>query len=254
MRIEALTDLLWRSLRAGVHDPVELQGRLSIDEGYAVQLGLIDRYVEAGDALVGWKVGLTAKAIQAQVGYHEPVLGFLLASGHRPSGALLVHDELIRPRFENELCLTIGETLRGPGVTSAQARAAIAQVAPAFEIVEQRQGPASGLGLVLADHCQNKAFVTGAPVPLGDRDLAAVTVEVVVNGVLQERALGVEVLGEGPVASVAWLANKLAGFGRALEAGSRVMSGSFTRQYELGAGDSVEARFAAIGSVTARVV
>jgi 2-keto-4-pentenoate hydratase len=87
-------------------------------------------------------------------------------------------------------------------------------------------------------------------VALGDLDLAAVTVDVSVNGAHQERARGAEVLGS-PVASVAWLANKLAQYGRRLEAGQRIMSGSFTRQYGLARGDRVEARFDPVGTVSA---
>jgi 2-keto-4-pentenoate hydratase len=87
------------------------------------------------------------------------------------------------------------------------------------------------------------------PVPPA-ADLAAVSVEVHVNGAAVERALGREVLGT-PAASAAWLANKLAEFGLALEAGMRIMSGSFTKQYPLAAGDRIEARFVPIGTVTA---
>jgi 2-keto-4-pentenoate hydratase len=85
---------------------------------------------------------------------------------------------------------------------------------------------------------------------LADLDLAAATVDVLVNGAHQERARGAEVLGT-PVASIAWLANKLAEFGLRLEAGMRVMSGSFTRQYTLASGDRVESRFEPIGAVRA---
>jgi len=87
------------------------------------------------------------------------------------------------------------------------------------------------------------------PVPPGG-DLATVSVEILVNGAFTERALGREVLGT-PAASAAWLANKLAELGLALEAGMRIMSGSFTKQYALGVGDRIEARFVPVGTVTA---
>jgi 2-keto-4-pentenoate hydratase len=219
-------------------------------EAYRVQLGLLDRYVAAGDGHAGWKVGLTAKAMQAQQRVHEPVFGFLLASGHRETGATFAFDELIRPGFENELCLTMGRTLNGPGVTLDAARVAVASVAPALEVVERRGDFTADLHLALADNAQQKAFVTGAARALGQLDLAAVTVDVFVNGAHQERASGAEVL-ETPIASVAWLANKLSEFGRRLEAGMRVMSGSFTRQYPLSAGDRIESRFEPLGAVRA---
>src|SRR5262245_8100921 len=198
-------------------------------EAYQVQLGLLEHYLVAGDRHAGWKVGLTSKAMQEQQRVHEPVFGFLLASGHRDSGAVFTFGELIRPGFENELCITVGQTLTGPGVTLEQARAAIAAVAPSLEIVERRGDFTADLHLALADNAQQRAFVTGSAHPLGDLDLAAVTVDVLVNDAHQERARGSEVLGT-PVAAIAWLANKLAEFDRALEAGMRVMSGSFTRQ------------------------
>jgi 2-keto-4-pentenoate hydratase len=81
-------------------------------------------------------------------------------------------------------------------------------------------------------------------------DLAAVTLELSVNGGAPDRARGAEVLGT-PAASIAWLANKLAEFGLALEAGMKVMSGSFTRQYALARGDRIEARFVPLGPVRA---
>ena len=219
-------------------------------EAYQIQLGLLERYVASGERHAGWKVGLTAKAMQEQQRVHEPVFGFLLESGHRETGTSLPASDLIRPGFENELCLTIGRTLTGPGITPAHARDAIVSVAPALEIVERRGDFTADLQLALADNAQQRAFVTGPSRPLGELDLAAVVVDVFVNGAHQERAHGVEVLGT-PLASIAWLANKLSEFGRRLEAGARVMSGSFTRQYTVHAGDRVESRFDPVGTVQA---
>jgi 2-keto-4-pentenoate hydratase len=250
MDIEAAVEAIWQGHRRGLHHPAEWQGRLSMDHAYRVQLGLLGRYVESGERQAGWKVGLTSRAMQEQQKVHEPVFGFLLESGNAPSGTVFDYASLIRPGFENELCIAMAAPLAGPGVTLDQARAAIASVAPALEIVERRGDFTADLHLALADNAQQKAFVTGPAVPLGELDLAAVTVEVLVNRVSQERARGAEVLGT-PVASVAWLANKLAQYGRRLEAGALIMSGSFTKQYALSPGNRVEARFSPVGPVRA---
>lgn len=254
MNHETATEAFWEAARRGVYGPPEWKGRLSREQAYRVQLGILERHVRASDRQAGWKVGLTAKAMQAQQGVHEPVFGFLLATGERASGTRFRYADLIHPGFENELCLTIGRTLRGPGITVGAAAAALSQMAPALEIIERRGDFAGDLNLALADNAQQKAFVTGAaiPVPPGF-DLAGVSVDVVVNGTQTERAMGSEVLGT-PAASVAWLANKLAEFGLSLEAGMRVMSGSFTRQYELKPRDHIEARFTPVGTVAAEFV
>ena len=252
MDAEAVTDAIWTAAERGVYYPAEWRDKLSLDDGYRVQLAILGRLRARGETQAGWKVGLTAPAIQAQFGVHEPVFGFLLQSGARPSGTVFTHAELIRPGFENELCLTIGHTLRGPNVTLEQARAAIAAVAPALEIVETRGDLTGQLPLALADNSQQKAFVTGPahPQPPEGFALSEATVEVLVNGHSLERASGTEVLGD-PAASVAWLANKLAEFDLNLEAGMQIMSGSFTRQYPVAPGDHVEAHFEPFGSVTA---
>ncbi len=242
---------MWESVQRGRYGPAELRGALSRTEAYQVQLGLLARHLAAGDTHAGWKVGLTAKAMQIQQGVHEPVLGFLLGSGERPGGTVFTFSELVQPGFENELCLTIGTTLQGPGVTTEAALAAISSVAPALEIIERRGDLTGDLNLALADNAQQKAFVRGQAVaiPRGV-DLRETTVDVFVNGEHAERATGAEVMGT-PAASAAWLANKLAEFGRRLDAGMKVMSGSFTRQYVVNRGDRVAARFVPFGEVSA---
>ena len=40
--------------------------------------GLMARRLAAGERQIGWKVGLTSKAIQQQFNVHEPVFGCIL--------------------------------------------------------------------------------------------------------------------------------------------------------------------------------
>ena len=225
--------------------------RLSLDDAYRIQLALIDR--RAGARRVGWKVGLTARAIQQQFGVHEPVFGCLLADGRLDTGHVFRGDALIAPGFENELCIVMGRDL-APDATPADVAAAVARVHPAFEIIETRGDLTSQLALALADNAQQKAFVLG---PVVDRaalpELDRVTVSVRINGSEAAAADGSAVLGH-PYNSITWLAAKLAQFGERVKAGDYIMSGSFTRQFPLTAGDRIEAAFAGIGTVTASVV
>jgi 2-keto-4-pentenoate hydratase len=251
MDTEAVVESIWRHTLQRRYFPAEWKGRLTIEQAYRVQLGILDRWVARGERLAGWKVGLTAPVIQKQFGMHEPVMGFLLESGHRDSGAVFEHGQLIEPGFENELCLTVGTVLRGPDVTRAQARAAISAVQPAFEIIEGRGDFRGDAALALTDNAQQKAFVTGpaSPLPAG-WEPARTTVEVLINDERVDHAVGSEETGH-PVGAVAWLANKLAEFGRSLEPGHRIMSGSFTRQYPIARGDRIETRFTPFGVVRA---
>jgi 2-keto-4-pentenoate hydratase len=241
--------------RRGEYFPPAWAGRLAIDDAYRIQLGLLrDRARrELGSRRIGWKVGLTATAIQRQFGVHEPVFGCLLAEGLRQSGEVFRHDELIQPGFENELCIVLGRDL-APGATRQEVAAAVARVHPAFEIIETRGDFTRELALALADNAQQKAFVLGDPIAADMLpELSAVDVRVRINGAEVATADGQAVLGH-PYNAVAWLAAKLAQFGETVRAGDYVMSGSFTRQFPLARGDRIEAVFAGIGRVSASVI
>jgi 2-keto-4-pentenoate hydratase len=228
----------------GEYFPHAFYNRLTLDDAYRIQLGLIDRRCAAGERQIGWKVGLTAAAIQQQFGCHEPVFGCILDSV--PSGHVFAPGDLISPGFENELCLRLGQDLSGT-VTPDQVRAAIAAVHPSLEIIETRGPFTQQLALALADNAQQKTVVLGAPVPL-PADLTAIAAQVFVNDALVGQGTGDAVLGN-PLNSVVWLAAKLAEYGRSLKAGEIIMSGSFTRQFPLQPGDRVRTVFNGVGSV-----
>jgi 2-keto-4-pentenoate hydratase len=238
----------------GEYFPAAWFDKLSLDDAFRLQLARIRRRQDApGQRRVGWKVGLTAQAIQQQFGVHEPVFGCLLAEGRKPSGQTFRAAELIKPGFENEVLIELGRDVP-PGADRAAVAAAVATLAPALEIIETRGDFTRQLALALADNAQQKAFVVGTPVRATDvGDLTAVTARVRINGAEVATGTGDAVLGH-PYNSVAWLAGKLAQFGEALRAGDVIMSGSFTRQFPLAAGDAVETVFDGLGSVTARVV
>jgi len=237
----------------GEYFPSAWFDRLALDDAYRILLALIRRRPGADGRRIGWKVALTAKAIQQQFGVHEPVFACLLAEGLVKSGHVFRRDALIEPGFENELCIVLDRDLPA-NATRADVAAAVARVYPAFEIIETRGDLSGQLALALTDNGQQKAFVLGEPVSREELpELDAVTVRVRINGAEVATARGDAVL-EHPYNSVAWLASKLAQFGERISAGDYIMSGSFTRQFPLARGDQIEAVFDSIGTVTASVV
>jgi 2-keto-4-pentenoate hydratase len=244
MNTTDLIEAFWQARQQGVYFPPAYYGKLSVDEAYAVQLGLIERRRAAGERQLGWKVGLTASAIQQQFGFHEPVFGCVLDT--QPSGHVFASGELIAPGFENELCMRLREDL--PGTASLeQARAAIDVVYPSLEIIETRGPFTEQIALALADNAQQKTVILGAPVAL-PTDLAAIEARVSVNGKLVATGTGDAVLGN-PLNSIVWLAGKLGVYGRGLKAGEIVMTGSFTRQFPITPGATIETVFSRLGAV-----
>ncbi|MBV8449353.1 MAG: fumarylacetoacetate hydrolase family protein [Hyphomicrobiales bacterium] len=229
-------------------------GRLSIDDAYRVQLGLIrERCAKTRQRQIGWKVGLTAKAIQEQFGFNEPVFGCLLEEGNVPSGHSFRFADLIRPGFENELCIELKRDVP-PNSSFEAVSSAIGAIRPALEIIETRGDFVNEIALALADNAQQFAFVIGDPVPVSRAgDIAKLNARVRLNGAEVGSGRGDAVLGH-PFNSVAWLATKLQRFGEKLRTGDFIMTGSFTRQFPIASGDRVETNFEGLGKVSAAFV
>ncbi|MDH3233709.1 MAG: 2-keto-4-pentenoate hydratase [Alphaproteobacteria bacterium] len=249
-------DDFWLARNGGPF-PAHWEDRLDQDQAHQISLDLTARHVDAGDEQAGWKVGLTGRAVRDQLGVSEPVFGVLFASGRWPNDGTWTRAEYRKPGWENEIAVTMAKRLQGPGLTDRDALEAIATVSPALEIFEVRHPePLAGLNALAADNWQQRAFVLGPETPAVDAAsaLGSATLEVFVDGKSQETADGRSVMETGPVASVAWLANRLAAFGRAIEVGEVVLTGSFTRQYFVDRPMSIEARFEPFGSATATFV
>ena len=239
----------WAARSRAEHFPAGYFDRLSLDEAYRIQLALIDRRCAQGERQIGWKVGLTSKAIQEQFGFHEPAFGCILET--RPSGHVFAAGELIGPGFETELCMRLGRPLAGE-VSLEEVQAAVAVVHPSFEITETRGDPGQ-IALMLADNAQQRSVILGEPIELTPTlRLDQVEASVELNGNVVATGIGAAVL-DHPLNSVVWLARKLGEYGRSLRAGEVVMTGSLVRQFPLAPGDRAWASFSGVGTVEVRV-
>jgi 2-oxo-3-hexenedioate decarboxylase len=221
---------------------------LDLATGYAVQRALRE---QAGP-LAGWKLGVTSRAKQAQVGVSDPVYGFLAAGNALDLGAPLKTGELIQPRAEPEIVFTMGRDLAGPHVTAAEVLAATAGVAVGVEILDSRyRDYRFTMADVVADNTSAARYVIGAPVPPAGIDLRLVGVVLEHNGEVVATASGSASLGH-PAAAVAWLVRALAAEGEGLRAGEVVLSGGLTAAVPLAPGDVVVASADRLGTVELR--
>jgi 2-keto-4-pentenoate hydratase len=250
VNVQTAIDDFWAARARGEYFPLAYFDRLTLDEAYRIQLGIIDRRVAEGERQIGWKVGLTAKPIQEQFGFHEPVFACILET--KPSGHVFDAAELINPGFETELCVRLARGLEG-NVTQEQVRAAVDVIHPSFEIIETRGDIVKHIALALADNGQQRSVVIGAPVRLAPAmALDQIATRVQLNGKEVASGLGSAVLGN-PLNSIAWLADKLVQYGRRLRPGDIIMTGSFVRQFPLNPRDVAVAEFSGIGRVEVKV-
>jgi 2-oxo-3-hexenedioate decarboxylase len=213
--------------------------------GYEVQRHL---RAEAG-TLAGWKLGVTSRAKQAQVGVSEPVRGFLAADGALDLGAPLRVAEHIQPRAEPEIVFIMAADLAGPAVTSGDVLAATRSVAVGVEILDSRyRDYRFSMADVVADNTSAGRFVIGPAIPVAGLDLRLLGVVLEHNGQVVATAAGAAALGH-PASAVAWLVRSLAAENEGLRAGDVVLSGGLTAAVPLAAGDVVTATADRLGSV-----
>jgi 2-keto-4-pentenoate hydratase len=226
-------EALWRAAQGGRFDALvsEELPAPSVDDGQTLCLGLLDRWEAEGEQLGGWKLGLTSGRSRDAFGDGIRPFGFILASRIHPSGAVL--QRLPGMGVENELCWTLAEPLAGEAVTAADARRAVASVAPAFELNQNRLTGTAAPGLRVADNLSQWGLVVGAALPLADlAELDTLLEELTVTLLYdEERCERVSARGhiDDHFESLARLARELARFGRGLAPGEHVITGAYTR-------------------------
>ena len=250
-----LAEELWEADRTAkpVAPLTDRHPDLDIEDAYAIQTLNVDRRVEAGQRVIGRKVGLTSRPMQETLGVDEPDFGVLTDEMVVEDGDLIPMSRLVQPRVEAELAFVMERDLAGPGVSTATALGAIAGVLPAVEIVDSRVADwRIKLVDTVADNASSGLLVLGGRMrPVADLELRLLGVVVSRGGELLDTGAGAAALGN-PARCVAWLANKLGSLGAGLRAGDVVLPGAVHKMVPVRPGDVFRAEFAHLGAVTVR--
>lgn len=230
--------------------------QMDMDDCYAIQSQLIGAKQRQGRKVIGWKIGLTSRAMQQALGIDIPDSGVLFDDMRFDAGATVPAGRFIQPRVEAEIAFVMKAPLSGETVDRAAVLAATDHVAPSLEILDTRilrQDPKTGQPRKIFDTISDNAANAG--VVLGDARHAPDTVDlrwtgaiVCRNGEVEETGLGAGVLND-PVESVVWLARRMATYGQRIEAGQIILSGSFIRPIECPPGTTIDADFGPFGQV-----
>jgi 2-oxo-hept-3-ene-1,7-dioate hydratase len=199
------------------------------------QLDWLQALCAQGDAIGGWKLGLTSGASRDAFGPRIRPFGFILASRMLSDGDTLDWSAVETGGIENEVCFIIDSDVNEP-VTPQSVREHLASVAPAFEINQRRIDRTAPAPERIADDMANWGIVVGDPVPIpANWDQSALTITL-----RHEDTTVATVSADGDIddhfETLARLANQLLEFGQRLEAGQRVITGAFGRQDQPEAG------------------
>jgi 2-keto-4-pentenoate hydratase len=251
--VEDLAQALYRARRdrAPVAPLTEARPAMTAAEAYAVQRRLVELLQADGEGgVVGYKLGLTSRAMQEQLGIDQPDYGPVLAGGVHPDGVQVDLDRLIQPKVEAEIAIVLEAPLSGPGCTALDARRAAAGAVAALEIIDSRVADwRIRLADTIADLASSAAIALSSRlVPLDEIDLRLAGMAITRNGELVGTGAGAAALGD-PLHAVAWLANTLHPLGETLDAGQVVMTGALHAAVPLADGDVFRAEFDWLGPV-----
>ncbi|MDG2057448.1 MAG: 2-oxo-hepta-3-ene-1,7-dioic acid hydratase [Tateyamaria sp.] len=229
---------------------------MGMDDAYGVQNAIYRAKLAQGRKVVGWKIGLTSKAMQYALNIDIPDSGILFDDMVFDHGASVPNGKFIQPRIEAEIAFVIRSAIGGADVTRDDVLAATDYVAPSIEILDTRivrvddeTGKTRSVFDTISDNAANAGVVLGAQRHAADAfDLRWVGAITLRNGAVEETGLGAGVLND-PVESVVWLARRMAQYGQSIEPGQIILSGSFIRPIECPSGTQIHADFGMFGSV-----
>ncbi|MCL6282539.1 2-oxo-hepta-3-ene-1,7-dioic acid hydratase [Ruegeria sp. 2012CJ41-6] len=228
---------------------------IDMDDAYAVQAALMAHKLAQGRRVIGWKIGLTSKAMQSALKIDIPDSGILFDDMAFETGAMVPQGRFIQPRIETEIAFVMKSPVGGE-VTAEDIRAATDYVCPAIEILDTRilradpeSGRARNVFDTISDNAANAGVVLGAERhDVDDFDLRWVGALTFRDDEVEETGLGAGVLND-PVESVVWLARRMAHYGQRIKPGQIILSGSFIRPVECPPGSRIQADFGPFGAV-----
>lgn len=220
------------------------------DLGYAVQRVNTQHWIAEGRRPVGCKIGLTAKAVQHQLGVDQPDYGVLFADMCLGTGDEIPAGAVLQPKVEAEVALMLERDLDMDRPTIAELIRATAFVLPAIEIVGSRIADWN-IRLIdtVADNASSGMVALGGPPRLlRDLDLVNCRMTMVSGERLLSNGTGAACLGS-PLNAAVWLATTMQRLGTPLRAGDLVMTGALGPMAPAAPGDVIEATIEGLGTV-----
>lgn len=256
-QISAEAALLDEAERTGMQarQSTSVHPDMTMADAYAVQNAWLNLKIGRGEAVVGHKIGLTSRAMQAAMKIDTPDSGFLTADMVFEPNSTLDAARFSDPKLEIELAFVLATDLTGTDLTIDDVLDATEYVTPSVELIAARTfrvDPETGRTRTVIDTISDNAADAGIvcgghQVGPRDVDLRWIGALGARNGVIEETGLAAGVLGH-PARGIVWLARRYAEQGLTLEAGQTILAGSFTRPIDIRAGDEFHFDFGPLGA------
>jgi len=253
----AEADLLDAAERAStqMRQTTEAHPDLTIDDAYTIQAAWRQLRLDRGETIVGHKIGLTSRAMQAAMNIDTPDSGFITNAMVFAPDSTLIASDFCDPKVEVELAFTLSADLAGVDLTVDDVLDATEYVQPAVELIaarSYRRDPQTQRTRTvvdtISDNAANAGIISGGE-KVGPRevDLRWIGALGYRNGTVEETGVAAGVL-DHPARGIAWLAERYAQTGQTLEKGQTILAGSFTRPIDIRSGDEFRFDYGPLGA------
>jgi 2-keto-4-pentenoate hydratase len=228
----------------------DLIGESDLAAAYAVQDQNTRAWIAAGRRAVGRKIGLTAPAVQRQMGVDQPDCGMLFADMALGDGEEVAAGRLIQPRIEGEIAFVFGRDIGLADATPGEVMRAIDYAVPAIEVVDSRIALWDvRIADTIADNASSGLYVLGtSPKRLETLDLWTCGMVLESRGEPVSTGAGAACLGN-PINAATWLVRVMAKAGRPVCAGDVVLAGALGPMAPVAPGQGYELRIGGLGAV-----
>jgi 2-keto-4-pentenoate hydratase len=225
---------------------------LGLDSAYAVQQLLIKDRIDAGQRIVGHKVGLTSVSVQKQLGVDQPDYGMLTNGMEFGSLEEIPFSHFIQSKVEAEIAFILDRDLDMDTISLAEVIRSVAYAVPAIEVVDSRvRDWKISIFDTIADNASSAAFVLGGAAKKIDQlDFRLCGMRLDHRGEAVSSGCGAACLGN-PLNALTWLARKMMKLEQPLREGQVILSGALGAMVPVTAGEVYEASISGLGSVTA---
>lgn len=254
----AANDLYTAEIERQQIEPISLRyPDLTIAEAYAIQSNWVNKKINNGAKIIGYKVGLTSRAMQTTMNIDTPDYGVLLDDMLFEDSGEIITANFLDPRVEPELAFILKKELYGDKLNISDVLNATDYVVPAIELIAARSyrlHPQTGYKRTvvdtIADNAANAGVILGGrPMRPDQLDLRWCGTILYVNEVIEATGLSAAVLNH-PANGVRWAAKYFAQHDIALQAGQIILSGSFTTAVKVNAKDVVYADYGKLGNIS----
>lgn len=221
--------------------------QINLSDAYEIQRFSIDRRIERGEKITGFKLGFTSYAKMEQMGVHDLIWGILTDKMLLNPDEEVDLNRWIHPRAEPEIAFRVSKDI-DKALTLDEIPKYIDKMAAAIEVIDSRyKNFKFSLEDVIADNCSSTGYVLGEWHDLRT-DISDLKINLIMDDEVVEMGKTSAIL-ENPLQSIVELSRLATEDKVPVKKGHIILAGAATAAVYLNKGNHVSSELETMGRV-----